>query len=196
MSLHVPVALRYRQFRLLWLGMLVSVAGSQMQVWALFWHIRELTEQPIALGGVGLARILPIIVFSLVGGAVADIANRRRVLFVTQSAKALTALALAWLTLQGSITLWQIYLLTALQAVAMAFYAPSRQSMVPNLVPVKDLSNAFSLTFIAMQTGAIFCPAMSGLVIGYAGQSYMYGINAVTYLAVLQALLLMGAVAQ
>lgn len=75
--------------------MLVSVAGSQMQVWALFWHIRELTEQPIALGGVGLARILPIIVFSLVGGAVADIANRRRVLFVTQSAKALTALALA-----------------------------------------------------------------------------------------------------
>lgn len=176
--------------------MLVSVAGSQMQVWALFWHIRELTEQPIALGGVGLARILPIIVFSLVGGAVADIANRRRVLFVTQSAKALTALALAWLTLQGSITLWQIYLLTALQAVAMAFYAPSRQSMVPNLVPVKDLSNAFSLTFIAMQTGAIFCPAMSGLVIGYAGQSYMYGINAVTYLAVLQALLLMGAVAQ
>ena len=196
MSLHVPVALRYRQFRLLWLGMLVSVAGSQMQVWALFWHIRELTEQPIALGGVGLARILPIIVFSLVGGAVADIANRRRVLFVTQSAKALTALALAWLTLQGSITLWQIYLLTALQAVAMAFYAPSRQSMVPNLVPVKDLSNAFSLTFIAMQTGAIFCPAMSGMVIGYAGQSYMYGINAVTYLAVLQALLLMGAVAQ
>lgn len=176
--------------------MLVSVAGSQMQVWALFWHIRELTEQPIALGGVGLARILPIIVFSLVGGAVADIANRRRVLFVTQSAKALTALALAWLTLQGSITLWQIYLLTALQAVAMAFYAPSRQAMVPNLVPAKDLSNAFSLTFIAMQTGAIFCPAMSGLVIGYAGQSYMYGINAVTYLAVLQALLLMGAVAQ
>ncbi|MCJ7657518.1 MAG: MFS transporter [Anaerolineales bacterium] len=176
--------------------MLVSVAGSQMQVWALFWNIRELTEQPIALGGVGLARILPIIVFSLVGGAVADIAYRRRVLFVTQSAKALTALALAWLTLQGSITLWQIYLLTALQAVAMAFYAPSRQAMVPNLVPAKDLSNAFSLTFIAMQTGAIFCPAMSGLVIGYAGQSYMYGINAVTYLAVLQALLLMGAVAQ
>ena len=128
MSLHVPVALKYRQFRLLWLGMLVSVAGSQMQVWALFWHIRELTDQPIALGGVGLARILPIIVFSLVGGAVADVANRRWVLFVTQSAMALTALALAWLTLQGSITLWQIYLLTALQAAAMAFYTPSRQA--------------------------------------------------------------------
>ena len=78
----------------------------------------------------------------------------------------------------------------------MAFDAPSRQAMVPNLVPAKDLSTAFSLTFIAMQTGAIFGPAMSGLVIGYAGQSYMYGINAVTYLAVLQALLLMGAVAQ
>ena len=68
--------------------------------------------------------------------------------------------------------------------------------MVPNLVPSKDLSNAFSLTSIAMQTDAVVGPAMSGLVIGYAGQSYMYGINAVTYLAVLQALILMGAVAQ
>ena len=105
MSLHVPVALKYRQFRLLWLGMLVSVAGSQMQTWALFWHIRELTEHPIALGGVGLVRILPIIVFSLVGGAVADVANRRRVLFITQSAMALTALGLAWLTFQDSIAL-------------------------------------------------------------------------------------------
>jgi MFS family permease len=196
MSLHVPVALKYRQFQLLWLGMLVSVAGSQMQTWALFWHIRDLTEQPIALGGVGLARILPIIVFSLVGGAVADVANRRRVLFITQSAMALTALALAWLTLQGNITLWQIYLLTALQAVAMAFDSPSRQAMVPNLVPAKDLSNAFSLTSMAMQTGAILGPAMSGLVIAYMGQFAVYAINAVTYLAVILALILMGAVRQ
>jgi MFS family permease len=196
MSLHIPVALKYRQFRLLWLGMLVSVAGSQMQTWALFWHIRELTEHPIALGGVGLVRILPIIVFSLVGGAVADVANRRQVLFITQSAMALTALGLAWLTFQDSIALWQIYLLTALQAVAMAFNAPSQQALVPNLVPAKDLSNAFSLTSMAMQIGAIVGPAMSGLVIAYVGQFAVYAIDAITYLAVILALILMGSVRQ
>jgi MFS family permease len=196
MSLHIPVALRHRQFRLLWLGMLVSIAGSQMQVWALLWHIRDLTEQPIALGGIGLARILPIIAFSLVGGVLADIANRRRVLFITQTAMALLALLLAWLTFQGRITLWQIYALTALQSVAIVFDTPARQAMVPNLLPARDLPNAFSLTSIAMQTGAIIGPALSGLVIAYGGLGYAYLINAVTYLAVILALLLMGPVKQ
>jgi glucosamine--fructose-6-phosphate aminotransferase (isomerizing) len=86
---------------LLWIGLAISIAGSQMQIWALLWHVRILTDQPIALGGIGLARILPVIVFSLIGGAVADSANRRTVLFVTQSVMALVALALAWLTFQG-----------------------------------------------------------------------------------------------
>src|SRR4030067_1551490 len=96
--IHIPPSLHRRRFRLLWLGLLISIAGSQMQLWALFWHIRTITDQPIALGGVGLARILPILAFSLVGGALADVVNRRRLLFLTQSVMALTALALAWLT--------------------------------------------------------------------------------------------------
>ena len=62
--IHIPPSLHHRRFRLLWLGLLISIAGSQMQLWALFWHIRTLTDQPIALGAVGLARILPVIVFS------------------------------------------------------------------------------------------------------------------------------------
>jgi len=176
--------------------MAISLAGSQMQVWALFWHIRTLTPEPIALGGVGLARILPIIVFSLVGGAVADVANRRRMLFITQSLMALVAGALAWLTFQGTIDLWHIYALTALQAVAISFDSPARQSMVPNLVPARDLPNAFSMTSIASQMGAIVGPALSGLVIAYWGQSYTYLINAVTYLAVIVALIMMGSVPQ
>ncbi len=176
--------------------MAISLAGSQMQVWALFWHIRTLTPEPIALGGVGLARILPIIVFSLVGGAVADVANRRRMLFITQSLMALVAGALAWLTFQGTIDLWHIYALTALQAVAISFDSPARQSMVPNLVPARDLPNAFSMTSIASQMGAIVGPALSGLVIAYWGQSYTYLINAVTYLAVIMALIMMGSVPQ
>ena len=67
MQLHIPPALKHRRFFYLWLGLLISVAGSQMQIWAIFWHIRELTDQPIALGGIGAARILPVIVFSLIG---------------------------------------------------------------------------------------------------------------------------------
>src|SRR3972149_7398253 len=96
MSLRIPPALRHRRFRLLWLGLAISIAGSQMQVWALLWHIRELTDQPIALGGIGLARILPILAFSLVGGALADAVNRRRGLFITQGGMGMTALGLAW----------------------------------------------------------------------------------------------------
>jgi MFS family permease len=196
MSLRIPPAFYHSRFRLLWFGLLVSIAGSQMQTWALFWHIRTITDQPIALGGIGLARILPVVIFSLIGGAVADVANRRLVMLVTQTALALVALALALLTFGGHIDLWHIYLLTAIQAVAATFDLPARQALVPNLVPVRDLPNAFSLTSIAFQTGAIVGPALSGLVIAYYGLSWVYLINAISYLAVILALLVMGPVAQ
>jgi MFS family permease len=196
MTLRIPPALHHRRFFMLWLGLMISVAGTQMQVWALFWHIRTLTDQPIALGGVGMARILPVIVFSLVGGVVADVANRRKVLYITQSALLLSATALAILTFSGHIVLWHIYLLTALQAVATAFDQPASQALVPNLVPARDLPNAFSMTSIAYQTGAIVGPALSGLVIAYSGQAYTYLIDAVSYLAVILALVMMGPVTQ
>ncbi len=194
--LHIPPSLKHRRFFYLWAGQLLSIAGTQMQIWALFWHIRILTEQPIALGGVGLARILPIIIFSLVGGVIADSFDRRRVLFVTQSMAALLAVALGLLTQSGQINIWLIYAITALQAIAIAFDNPSRQALVPNLVPAKDLPNAFSMTSIAWQTGAIIGPALSGFVIAYGGQEAVYYFNALSYLAVIVALFLIGPVAQ
>ena len=196
MGLRIPPALHHRQFRYLWIGLMISIAGSQMQIWSIFWQIRTLTDQPIALGAVGLARILPVIVFSLIGGVVADTLNRRKLLFFSQSLMALTALALALLTLAQRIQLWQIYLLTAIQAFAVAFDSPARQSLVPNLVPASDLPNAFSMSSLAMHTGAIIGPALSGLVIAYWGQPYTYLFNAISYLAVLLALILMGPVEQ
>jgi MFS family permease len=196
MLLHIPPALHHRRFRLLWAGMAISIAGSQMQVWALFWHIRTLTDQPIALGGIGLARILPIIFFSLIGGAVADVANRRRILFITQAVMAGVALTLAYFTIEGSLTIWHIYGLTAIQAVAISFDTPARQSLVPNLVPARDLSNAYSMQSIAHQTGAIVGPALSGLVIAYWGQAYTYLINGFSFMSVILALILMGPIAQ
>src|SRR6266508_5849437 len=115
--IHVPSSLKNRRFFYLWLGQLLSISGTQMQIWALFWHIRTLTDQPIALGGVGLARILPIIIFSLIGGVIADSFDRRKILFITQTAAALLALGLGLLTQFGQITIWLIYALTSFQAI-------------------------------------------------------------------------------
>src|SRR3990172_789543 len=194
--MRIPSALYHRRFLLLWVGLIFSMAGTQMQTWALLWHIRALTEQPIALGGIGLARILPVIVFSLIGGALADTINRRRLLLLTQTSMALLALILGWMTLSGTINLWQIYLLTALQAVAVSFDLPARQALVPNLVPARDLPSAFSMNSIAFQIGSIIGPALSGLVIAYLGLEYAYFFNAFSYMAVLAALAAMGEVPQ
>ncbi|MEW6718473.1 MAG: MFS transporter [Chloroflexota bacterium] len=196
MPLTIPPSLRHSRFRLLWIGLLISVAGSRMQFWGLLWHIRTLSDQPIALGAIGLARILPVIFFSLIGGALADVVNRRRVLFFTQAVLILVALSLGVLTLGGQITLWHIYTLTIIQAIAISFDLPARQSLVPNLVSVHDLPNAFSMQSIAFTTGSIVGPALSGLVIGYLGQTQVYFINAATYLAIIAALVLMGSVQQ
>ncbi len=196
MGLHIPPSLRHKRFFYLWLGQLISIAGTQMQIWALFWHISQLDKNPIALGGVGLARILPVIIFSLIGGAVADSRNRRNVLFITQSVAALLALTLGLLTQFGHITIWHIYVITALQAVAIAFDGPSRQALIPNLVPAKDLPNAFSMTFTAFQAGSVIGPALSGVVILFAGQSAVYYFNAFSFISVLIALVMIGDVPQ
>ncbi len=167
-----------------------------MQIWTVFWQIRTITDQPIALGAVGLARILPVIIFSLIGGAFADVHNRRNILFITQSGMALVALMLGWLSFTGNIDLWHIYLLMALQAVSMAFNGPAMQSLVPNLVPGDDLPNAFSMNSIAHQVGSIIGPALSGIIIAAGDLSYVYIINAISFLAVILALFLMGPVDQ
>jgi MFS family permease len=196
--LHMPPPLKHRRFFYLWLGQLLSIAGTQMQIAALLWHIRTLTgePQPLALGGIGMARILPVIVFSLVGGAIADSFDRRTIMFFTQSAAALLAVTLGLLTQFGQITIWLIYALTALQAISVAFDGPARQALVPNLVPAKDLPNAFSMTSTAFQVGAIAGPALFGVVIALGGQETAYYINAISYLAVIIALFLIGPVAQ
>ncbi len=194
--MHIPPSLKYRRFFYLWLGQLISITGTQMQLWALFWHVNQLDENPIALGGIGLARVLPVIFFSLIGGALADSYDRRKVLFVTQSAAALLALALGLFTQFGHITIWHIYVITALQAVAVAFDGPSRQALVPNIVPAKDLPNAFSMTFTSFQVGSVLGPALTGFVIAFAGQEAVYYFNAISFASVIIALIMIGDIPQ
>ena len=189
--IQVPPALKHRNFALLWTGLLISMVGSQMQQWALFWHISQLSKDPIAVSVVGAVRFVAVFCFSLFGGLVADRYNRRNILFFTQSTALLVALILGVLTLTGTIQLWHIYLLTGIQAISMAFDLPARQALVPNLVPRDILPSAFSLQSIAFNTGAIVGPALSGVVIGYLGQEAAYFINALSFLAVIVALLLL-----
>lgn len=167
-----------------------------MQLWALFWHVSQLDKNPIALGGIGVARIIPIIIFSLIGGALADSADRRKVMLVTQSFAALLALTLGLLTQFEHVTIWYIYVITALQATAVAFDGPSRQALIPNLVSKEDLPNAFSMTFTAFQFGSVLGPALSGFVIAWAGQEAVYYFNAISFMSVLVALILIGDVPQ
>lgn len=194
--LHIPPSLKHKKFFYLWLGQLISITGTQMQLWALFWHISQLNKNPIALGGIGLARIIPVIIFSLIGGALADSMDRRKVLFVTQSAAALLALTLGLLTQFGHVTIWHIYVITALQAIAVAFDGPSRQALIPNLVPKEDLPNAFSMTFTSFQFGSVLGPALSGFVIAWGGQQSVYYLNALSFASVLFALFMIGDVPQ
>jgi len=198
MHLHIPPSLRHHKFRLIWFGLLISIAGSQMQVSAIHWHIRELTgsPDPLALGGIGLVRILPVVLFSIISGPIADSLNRRKILLVTQCIQALVAMILAFLTFRYFINIGLIYALTALQAAAIAFDLPARQAMIPNIVPEKDLPNAFSLQSIAFNTGAIIGPMLGGLVIATLGQGYTYLFNAISFLAVIVALIMIGNVPQ
>lgn len=193
---HVPPALKYRGFALIWSGLMISMVGTQMQQWALFWHISQISKDPIAVSVLGGVRFLAVFSFSLVGGLVADRYNRRNILFLTQTIAMLVAVALGVLTYLGTIQLWHIYALTAIQAAAMAFDLPARQSLVPNLLPRDILPSAFSLQSIAFNTGAIVGPALSGVVIGYLGQEAVYYINAITFLAVIIALIMLGNVPQ
>jgi MFS family permease len=184
-------ALRHRNFRLLWAGQMVSVAGSMMQTAALLWQVSLLAppgRKGIALGTVGLVRVLPIIVLSLVGGVVADAKSRRPLMLATQSALALLAAGLAYLTLSGRASLPVVYIFAALTAAATAFDAPARQALMPNLVPRADLPNALSLMTILFQVASVAGPSLAGIVIATRGVGFAYALNAISFLAVIGAL--------
>ncbi|MFM8594536.1 MAG: MFS transporter, partial [Chloroflexota bacterium] len=130
-------ALRHRDYRVLWLAEIASMSGSQMMRVAIAWQIFELTRNPLNLGYLGLARFVPLVLFGLWGGVIADRGDRRRTLMVAQLLLMLTSLALVGLTLTGTITAPAIYLLTALSATFGAVANPTRQSLIPAIVPLR-----------------------------------------------------------
>jgi MFS family permease len=188
------VALRHRNFRLLWAGQLVSFSGTMMQSAAILWHVSLLVPEDrkaLALGMVGLVRIVPIVVFSLVSGVVADVLDRRKLMLATQTVMATFAGILALLTFRGLHAVWPIYLLAALGSAAAAFDGPARQSLIPNLVPREHLANAISLNTIMSQLASVAGPSLAGVVIALLGVAWAYLFNAASFLVVIAALLLM-----
>jgi MFS family permease len=165
-----------------------------MQAAAILWHVSLLVpadRRALALGVVGLVRIGPIIVFSLISGVAADALDRRKLMLVTQTLMAASAAALAILTFRGLSAVWPIYAVAAFASAAGAFDLPARQSLVPNLVPLDHLPNAISLNTTMVQIASVGGPALGGLVIATKGVGWAYAINACSYLFVIAALLMM-----
>ncbi len=188
------IALRHRNFRLLWAGQLISFSGSSMQTAAILWQVALLVRpehRPIALGMVGLVRLMPIVFFAMAGGTVADAFDRRRVMFYTQSTMCVTAGVLALLTHTGMDHPWPIYALAAVSAAANAFDSPARQSLMPTLVPREQLASAISLNAIMLQVSSVAGPTLGGFVIAIFGVKWVYAANAGTFICVIVALLMM-----
>jgi MFS family permease len=188
------VALQHRNFRLIWIGLLVSFTGSMMQNAALLWHVSLLVppeKKGLALGFVGLVRVVPVVTFSMIAGVVADVWDRRRLMLFTQTAAALVALALAAIAMADVRQVWLVYALAAVGSAVGAFDLPARNALVPTLVPREHLPNAISLNTIMFQTAAVAGPSLGGVLIAVSNVGWAYIANAISFGFVIVALLSM-----
>ncbi len=182
-------ALSHRDFRIFYFGQLLSLVGTWMQATAQGWLVLELTDSEFLLGVVTAAGSLPILLFTLYAGVVADRADKRRIILSAQAVSLVGALALAALTHAGAVTLGWILLVVSLQGTASAFEVPTRQSFFVELVGKEDLTNAIALNSSAFNLTRIVGPALAGILIGTAGIAVCFYINALSYLAVIAGLL-------
>jgi len=185
-------ALRHRNFTLIWSGLLVSNMGTWMQSVAQSWLIYKLTgNDPLYLGWLGLSFAIPMVLAPPLGGAIADRVDRIRLLYITQTSSLLLAVLLAPLTWAGAVRPWHILLTTFAGALLLAFDNPTRQALIPELVPRQDLLNAISLNSATFTGAALVGPAIAGLLLDVVGAGWLFMLNAISYLAVIGALLLM-----
>ncbi len=182
--------LRHRDFRLFWTGLLLSSVGSQFTTVAMAWQIYELTDSPLQIGLIGLARAVPQIGILLFGGLLADAMNRRRLMMLTQASLFCVSGVLALLTLAGSATPLRLYVAAMFLALFSSLEAPSRQAIVSNLVPREDLSRALAMHSTQRQIAVIAGPSVAGLVLAFSGPALCYAVDAFSWLIMLAALAL------
>jgi MFS family permease len=184
-------ALRHRNFRIFYWGQLLSLTGTWMQSTAQGWLVLVLTDSALLLGVVTAAGSIPVLLFTLYAGVVADRRDKRRIIVLAQAAALATALALAVLTHAGVINYPVLLVLVFLLGTANAFEIPTRQSFFVDLVGREDLGNAIALNSAAFSGTRIVGPAVAGLMIGTVGIAATFYANALSYVAVIVALMMM-----
>ncbi len=188
--------LRHRGFRMLWFGQLWSWLGMMMSQIVLSWQVWQMTGSAFDLAMVALARAVPFLVLSFVGGTVADTLDRRRVLIISQAALALITVALAYMTATETISMPAIYILALLLGGLNAFEAPARQAMVPNLIPREELPRALTMVAALRQSATIIGPAVGGVMIAQVGIWPTHAASAAAYVVSIGFIILLGRVPQ
>jgi MFS family permease len=184
-------ALKYRNYRLWFVGQVVSLMGTWMQVTAQGYLVYELTKSPAYLGYVGFASGIPTWLFTLYGGVIADRVPRRTLLVITQTSMMILAFILGSLAFMGVVRPWQIIVMAFALGVANAFDAPARLAFVPELVERKDLTNAIALNAIMFNTATAVGPAAAGITYALFGPGWCFTLNGISFIAIIAALLAM-----
>lgn len=183
--------LRDRNYSLLFWGQLISAAGTQMQVVALAWQVYLVTHSAVALGLIGLMQAIPRLLFSLVGGVLADVLDRRKMLMVVNLAMMTFSALLALCTDLQIVNIAIIYVLILLSAAASSFEFPTRLAIIPNLVPREQMADAISLNSVMMQLTSIIGPTAGGFAIAWLGVANTYWFDVISYLVVIGSLFFM-----
>jgi MFS family permease len=181
-------AFSFRDFRLFWFGQVISLSGTWMQSVAQGWLVYSLTRSPLYLGMVAAAGSLPILLFSLFGGLIADRYPKRNLLLITQALSVLPALSLGLLTSEGVVNVWHVAALAAFLGTINALDIPVRQSFLAELVGKGHIVNAIALNSAAFNGARIIGPVVAGLAIAYLGIPACFYLNALSFIAVIIAL--------
>ena len=182
---------KYRNYRLFFVGQVVSVTGTWMQRIAQAWFILQLTHSPLAVGYLALAQFLPFTVLGLFAGVVVDRLDARKTVIGTQAASMVFASAMAALALAGIAQPWHVYAIAALMGAVQVLDAPARQALTYRMVGRSELPNAIALNSSLFNASRIFGPALGGVIIAAAGVGFCFALNAVSFVAVLAGLMLM-----
>jgi MFS family permease len=170
-------ALEHRDFRLLFLSAVASGFGDQLQTVSNLWQVYALTGSALHLGLTGVARGVPIVLFSLVGGVLADRVDRRKVIILSQTGIGVCAVALAVVSALGLVEVWHIYLATSLSAILTALSNPARRALIATVVPRHQLMNGLALNMMVNQMDRIVAPSLAGILIAVVGLPLTYGLN-------------------
>jgi MFS family permease len=184
-------ALNHRDFRLFICGQLISLIGTWMQSVAQSWLVLELTNSPFRLGLIGTLQFGPMLCFSLVSGAIADRLPKRRVIIATQTALMLQAFALALLAWLGHVQYWHVAVLAACYGLANTLDMPARQSFIVEMTSKDDLTNAIALNSAMFNGARMVGPAVAGLLVDRFGVAPAFGVNGLSFVAVILALAMM-----